>query len=52
MRKTLLCEFLCVSSPFETEMDAKQNFYFTVCYITFNSNCEAQRAFKNLKKIV
>ena len=27
-------------------------FYCTVYYITLNSNCEAQRASKNLKKIV
>ena len=31
---------------------AKQIFYCTVYYITLNSNCEAQRASKNLKKIV
>jgi hypothetical protein len=31
---------------------AKQIFYCTVSYITLNSNCEAQRASKNLKKIV
>jgi hypothetical protein len=30
---------------------AKQKFYCTVFYITLNSNCEAQRASKNLKKI-
>jgi hypothetical protein len=30
---------------------AKKN-YCTVYYITLNSNCEAQRASKNLKKIV
>jgi hypothetical protein len=29
---------------------AKQEFYCTVCYITLNSNCEAWRASKNLKK--
>jgi hypothetical protein len=29
---------------------AKQNFYCTVYYTTLNSNCEAQRASKNLKK--
>ncbi len=29
---------------------AKQNFYCTVYYITLNSNCEAQRAPKKLKK--
>jgi hypothetical protein len=29
---------------------AKQNFYFTVYYITLNSNCEAQGASKNLEK--
>jgi hypothetical protein len=29
---------------------AKEQFYFAVYYITLNSNCEAQRAFKNLKK--
>jgi hypothetical protein len=31
---------------------AKQIFYCTVNYITLNSNCEAQRASKNLKNIV
>jgi hypothetical protein len=31
---------------------AKQIFYCTVYYITLNSNYEAQRASKNLKKIV
>jgi hypothetical protein len=31
---------------------AKENFYCTVYYITLYSNCEAQRASKNLKKIV
>ena len=31
---------------------AKQFFYGTVYYTTLNSNCEAQRASKNLKKIV
>jgi hypothetical protein len=31
---------------------AKQFFNCTVNYITLNSNCEAQRASKNLKKIV
>ncbi len=30
---------------------AKQIFYCTVYYITLNSNCEAQRASKNLKKM-
>jgi hypothetical protein len=30
---------------------AKQKFYCTVYYITLNSNCGAQRASKNLKKI-
>jgi hypothetical protein len=29
---------------------AKEKIYCTVYYITLNSNCEAQRAFKNLKK--
>jgi hypothetical protein len=29
---------------------AKEKFYFTVYYITLNSNFEAQRASKNLKK--
>jgi hypothetical protein len=28
---------------------AKQIFYYTVYYITLNSNCKAQRASKNLK---
>jgi hypothetical protein len=30
----------------------KEIFYCTVYYITLNSNCEAQRASKNLEKIV
>jgi hypothetical protein len=30
---------------------AKDQFYCTVYYITLNSNCEAQRASKNLKKM-
>jgi hypothetical protein len=30
---------------------ANEFFYCTVYYITLNSNCEAQRAFKNLKKM-
>jgi len=48
----------CVGKCFEskiskpTKLDCKQNFYCTVYYITLNSNCEAQRASKNLKKIV
>ena len=32
-------------------MDCKQNFYCTVYDVTLNSNCEAQRASKNLKKM-
>jgi hypothetical protein len=39
-----------ISKP--TKLDCKQNFYCTVYYITLNSNCDAQRASKNLKKIV
>ena len=39
-----------ISKP--TKLDYKQNLYCTVYYITLNSNCEAQRASKNLKKIV
>ncbi len=31
---------------------AKQICYCTIYYITLSSNCEAQRASKNLKKIV
>ncbi len=48
----------CVGKRFEskickpTKLDCKQNFYCTVYYITLNSNNEAQRAYKNLKKIV
>jgi hypothetical protein len=34
------------------QSDAKQNFYCPVYYTTLNSNCEAQRASKNLKNIV
>ncbi len=39
-----------ISKP--TKLDCKQIFYCTVYYITLNSNSEAQRASKNLKKIV
>ncbi len=39
-----------ISKP--TKLDCKSNFYCTVYYITLTSNCEAQRASKNLKKIV
>jgi hypothetical protein len=48
----------CVGKCFEskilklTKLDCKQNSYCTVYYITLNSNCEAQRASKNLKKIL
>ncbi len=48
----------CVGKCFErkiskpTKLDCKENFYCTVYYITLNSNCEAQRASKNSKKIV
>jgi len=31
---------------------SKQNIYCTVYYIALNSNCEAQKTFKNLKRIV
>jgi hypothetical protein len=31
---------------------AKEHFYCTVYYITLNSHCEAQRASKNLKKML
>ncbi len=47
----------CVGKCFEskiskpTKLDCKQNFYCTVYYVTLNSNCEAQRASKNLKKL-
>ncbi len=34
------------------EKTAMQKIYCSVYYITLNSNCEAQRAHKNLKKIV
>jgi len=34
------------------QSDEKEQFFSTVYYITLNSNCEAQRASKNLKKIV
>jgi hypothetical protein len=30
---------------------AKQNFYYTVYCINLNSNCEAQRVSKNMKRI-
>ncbi len=39
-----------ISKP--PKLDCKLNFYCTVYYITLNSNCEAQRASKNLKNIV
>ncbi len=48
----------CVGKCFESKiskppkLDCKQNFYCTFYYVTLNSNCEAQRASKNLKKIV
>ena len=48
----------CVGKYFEikiskpTKLDCKQTFYCPVYYITLNSNREAQRASKNLKKIV
>jgi hypothetical protein len=38
--------------PVAAQSGAKQFFYSTVYYITLNSNCEAQRASKNLKKYV
>ena len=38
--------------PVVPQSGAKQIFYCTVYYITLNSNCEAQKASKNLKKIV
>ncbi len=47
----------CVGKCFErkiskpTKLDCKQNFYCTVYYISLNSNCEAERASKNLKKL-
>jgi hypothetical protein len=34
------------------QSDAKPNFYCVVYYVTLNSNCEAQRASKDLKKNV
>ncbi len=34
------------------QLGAKDQFYGIIYYITLNSNCEAQRASKNLKKIV
>ncbi len=43
---------LKAKSPNLPKLDCKQNFYCTVYYITLNSNSEAQRASKNLKKIV
>jgi hypothetical protein len=35
-----------------SESGAKEQFYCTVYYITLNSDCEAQRASKNLQKIL
>ena len=43
---------LKAKSPNLPKLDCKQKFYCTVYYITLNSNCEAQRTSKNLKKIV
>jgi hypothetical protein len=46
----------CVGKCFESKiskpikLDCKQKFYCAVYYITLNSNCEAQRASKKLKK--
>ncbi len=34
-----------------SQSGANETFYVTVCFITLNSNCEAQRTSKNLKKI-
>jgi hypothetical protein len=35
-----------------TQSDAKEKKYLTVYYITLSLNCEAQRASRNLEKIV
>ena len=35
-----------------SQSGAKQFFYCTVYYITLNSNCEAQRGSKKLKKLL
>jgi hypothetical protein len=57
-RHVLTIGMACVGKCFEskiskpTKLDCKQNFYCAIYYITLNSNCEAQRASKNLKKIV
>jgi hypothetical protein len=34
-----------------SQLGAKQFFYCTVYYMALNSNCEAQRASKNLKNV-
>jgi hypothetical protein len=41
---------ILVATTVVLESGAKQIFYCTVYYMTLNSNCEAQRASKNLKK--
>jgi hypothetical protein len=33
------------------QLGAEQKIYCTVYYVTLNSNCEAQRTSKNLKKL-
>ncbi len=50
----MACVGKCVESKISkpTKLDYKQNLYCTVYYITLNSKCEAQRASKNLEKIV
>jgi hypothetical protein len=43
---------LKAKSPNLPNWTVNKCFYYIVYYITLNSNCEAQRASKNLKKIV
>ncbi len=43
---------LKAKSPNLPNWTVNKNFFCTVYYITLNSNCEAQRASKNFKKIV
>ena len=49
----LFCSYVtshCLAAA--PQSGAKAKFYCTVYYTTLDSNCEAQRASKNLKKIV
>jgi len=54
LTRGMVCVRKCFESKISkpTKLDCKQNVYYPVYYITLNSICEAQRASKNLKKIV